>query len=102
MTTPNTATPLTDALLNDCVRTCPICFDKVASFARSLETQPAELRAKADAMAVEMERYLPVLQKLQDQLPAAWDSCTHGTGIATVNGYRHALTAYHQPTKEKS
>lgn len=38
----------------------------------------------------EMQRYLPVLQALENE-PEAWNACTQGTGIATLNGYKNAL-----------
>jgi hypothetical protein len=38
----------------------------------------------------EMERYLPVLVKLESS-PFNWEFCTKGTGIATTNGYKNAL-----------
>lgn len=40
----------------------------------------------------EMQRYLPLLERLENR-PLAWIDLTHGLGIATLNGYKAALTA---------
>lgn len=50
----------------------------------------AFLIAAAPDMYEEMRRYLPVLERLEAE-PELWFRFTEGTGIATLNGYRHAL-----------
>ena len=39
----------------------------------------------------EMERYLPILERLA-ACPKLWVQLTEGTGIATLNGYKHAMS----------
>lgn len=39
----------------------------------------------------EMARYLPVIENAERH-PAIWEMATEGTGIATANAYRQALT----------
>jgi hypothetical protein len=40
----------------------------------------------------EMKRYLPVLERAEAD-PELWQRLTQGTGIATLNGYRNALSS---------
>lgn len=49
------------------------------------------LIAAAPTMRQEMERYLPVLEWLET-MPEIWQRATQGTGIATLNGYKAAIT----------
>lgn len=49
----------------------------------ALQSEVARLRA-------EMERYLPVLERAEQESDM-WAWITRGTGIATANGYREAL-----------
>jgi len=57
--------------------------------ARVTSLANAKLMAAAPELLKEMERYLPVLERLEKM--AQWDSCTEGLGIATANGFRNAI-----------
>jgi hypothetical protein len=52
----------------------------------------ARLIASAPELLSEMLRYLPVLEALEKNEPDMWAFLTQGTGIATLNGYRNAIT----------
>ena len=43
-----------------------------------------------ESLLAEMRRYLPLLERAEAD-SAVWDRLTAGTGIATLNGYRHVL-----------
>lgn len=61
----------------------------------------SELADRSEELAnlkAEMRRYLPILNALEC-MPNIWAHCADGTGIATLNGYRHALA---QPAAELS
>lgn len=45
----------------------------------------------------EIQRYLPILEELE-KYPWLWEHFTKGTGIATLNGYRAAITEALQTT----
>lgn len=49
------------------------------------------LIAASPKLYSEMERYLPILEKLE-ACPELWVRFTEGTGIATLNGYRNAMS----------
>lgn len=49
-----------------------------------------KLERQRNELLREMERYLPVLQHLENS-PAAWEHYTKGLGIATLNGYKSAI-----------
>lgn len=51
----------------------------------------ANLFASAPDLLKEMERMLPVLERLENDNPGTWSDLTQGTGIATVNAYRAAI-----------
>ncbi len=51
---------------------------------------PRQLAEQRDALLREMQRYLVVLERLWGE-PKLWSEMTQGTGIATINGYRHAI-----------
>lgn len=53
----------------------------------TIQSQGAEI----ERLRSEMRRYLPVLERLE-AMPSAWIELTAGTGIATLNSYRFALT----------
>lgn len=48
------------------------------------------LTANAPKLLNEVERYLPILEKLESN-PTLWSDLTAGTGIATLNGLKHAI-----------
>lgn len=50
----------------------------------------AALIAAAPTQHEEMVRYLPILERAEAD-PEIWNKLTAGTGIATANGYRHAI-----------
>lgn len=50
----------------------------------------ARLIAVAPLQHDEMVRYLPILERAEAD-PEIWNKLTAGTGIATANGYRHAI-----------
>ena len=50
----------------------------------------ATLTAERDQLLAEMVRYLPVIERAE-QDPELWARLTVGTGIATANGYREAI-----------
>lgn len=50
----------------------------------------AQLIATAPVMFVEMERYLFILEAVEGDVEL-WNKLTKGTGISTLNGYRHAI-----------
>ena len=50
----------------------------------------ADLIVSAQRMLREMQRYLPVLERAESD-PQLWIKLTDGLGIATTNGYRHAI-----------
>lgn len=52
-----------------------------------------------EIMLREMKRYLPVLESLES-IPKLWHNMTKGTGIATLNGYRNAITKGEAALKE--
>lgn len=52
----------------------------------------ANLFASAPGLLKEMERMLVVIQRIEDELPATWAEATKGTGIATSNAYRLAIS----------
>lgn len=39
----------------------------------------------------EMERYLPMFERIEKDYPGVWVDITQGTGIATLNAYRLAI-----------
>jgi hypothetical protein len=45
----------------------------------------------------EMKRYLPVIEALENE-PELWNRFTKGTGIATANGYRNAISKFKEST----
>ena len=49
-------------------------------------------KAQRDRLMQEMERYLPLLLRIEASGPC-WSKATKGTGIATANGYRAAIAA---------
>ena len=49
------------------------------------------LEASSDILKA-MERMLVVIQRIEDELPATWQEATKGTGIATANAYRLAIS----------
>ncbi len=49
-----------------------------------------ELFAASPVLLAEMVRYLPVIERAE-QDPELWARLTTGTGIATANGYREAI-----------
>lgn len=49
-----------------------------------------QLEADKAELVREMERYLPILQAVENDA-WVWDRLTKGTGIATTNGYAHAI-----------
>ena len=51
-----------------------------------LEAENAALRAAVK----EMERMLPVIDKIEDH-PSTWEWANYDTGIATANAYRQTL-----------
>lgn len=51
----------------------------------------ARLIAAAPDQHAEMLRYLPVLERAEAD-PELWGRLTEGLGIATLNGYRAAIT----------
>lgn len=51
----------------------------------------AQLIAASPTMLREMLRYLPVLERIEKDVPEVWAEITQGTGIATLNGYREAI-----------
>jgi hypothetical protein len=57
--------------------------------AHAREDIPALLSA-LKTMRAEMQRYQPILERAY-MVPSEWESLAHGTGIATLNGYRAAL-----------
>lgn len=52
---------------------------------------PKQLQEENERLTKVIEEYLPILEKLEEQYPIAWDSLTKGTGIATTNRMRHVL-----------
>ncbi len=50
----------------------------------------ARLIAASPTLLSEMERYLPVIEFLENRSDL-WDEATRGTGIATANSYRHSI-----------
>ena len=50
----------------------------------------ADLFAASPDIIREMKRYLPVLERAESD-PKLWAELTDGLGIATANGYRHAI-----------
>lgn len=52
----------------------------------------ARLAVAAPALLEALERHLPILERAEE-CPTIWEELTKGTGIATLNGYRHALSA---------
>jgi hypothetical protein len=78
-------------------------FDELISFEeRHAEYEPRanhEAREARDAMAeliAEMRRYLPVIEHLESR-PELWGEFCYPIGIATANGYRHALSRIGAP-----
>lgn len=59
----------------------------------------ANLIAAAHDLLKEMERMLVVIQRIEDELPATWAEVTQGTGIATANAYRLAISRAKGETK---
>lgn len=57
-----------------------------------LEAELAAERVKRERMQAEMKRYLPILERLEENA-MAWDQFASGFGIGTLNGYRAALDA---------
>jgi hypothetical protein len=51
----------------------------------------AVLMTHSPKLYAEMERYLPILEKLEAN-PKLWAEFTEGTGIATLNGYKNAMS----------
>lgn len=49
-----------------------------------------EVRAVVAELISEMQRYLPVIVHLESRPYLWWEIC-HPIGIATSNGYRHAI-----------
>jgi hypothetical protein len=54
---------------------------------------------ESKSIVEEMKRYLPVIEALENE-PELWNRFTKGTGIATANGYRNAISQFKesQPT----
>jgi hypothetical protein len=54
---------------------------------------------ESKSIVEEMKRYLPVIEALENE-PELWNRFTKGTGIATANGYRNAISKFKesQPT----
>ena len=59
------------------------------------------LEAEVERLRHEMRRYLPVLEALEAN-PSSWEWFTDSTGIATLNGYRHALAALPTTPEQES
>lgn len=60
---------------------------------QSLEEQRANARliSAAPEMLSEMKRYLPLLERIEAD-PSLWERATVSLGIATLNGYRAAIS----------
>jgi hypothetical protein len=58
---------------------------------------------ESKSIVEEMKRYLPVIEALENE-PELWNRFTKGTGIATANGYRNAISKFKesQPTVDKA
>ena len=75
------------------------CWDRSGSnrddldkeFARRLERERDKLRAENAHLLKEMQRYLPILERLEEDA-SLWFEFSGGTGLATANGYRNAIT----------
>jgi hypothetical protein len=72
-------------------RSGPDRDDRDKEFARRLERERDELRAENAHLLKEMQRYLPILERLEEDV-LSWFEFSGGTGLATVNGYRNAIT----------
>lgn len=51
---------------------------------------PSQLVEQRAALLKEMERYLRILERAENDVPT-WSSLAYGTGIATLNSYRAAI-----------
>lgn len=72
-------------------------FDAINAFVHHPEVSYEELgwallgiAGGQQKIASEMARYLPILERAEAN-PEIWAKLTAGTGIATANGYRHAM-----------
>jgi hypothetical protein len=65
-------------------------FVEIEAVGAPERTANAKLIAASPVMLQEMLRYLPVLIRAELN-PEVWSELTHGTGIATLNGYRKAF-----------
>lgn len=55
-----------------------------------VDSRNSLLNSAAPDLLAEMQRYLPVLERLEAE-PDLWERFTSGLGIATLNGYRKAI-----------
>lgn len=76
-----------EGLETELLETLPLNFKAHALQYADLRTQNAALLAAVK----EMKLILPVVERLEKELPQTWDVVTQGTGIATLNGYRDKL-----------
>lgn len=53
------------------------------------ETGVKELQEENERLRKEVRRFLPIVEKIERELPEAWEYGTRGTGIATSAGLRH-------------
>lgn len=92
--TTHTPAPWTTSY-NDAGHPCMIRGEHAVCVIRTNNHQEAIANAKlieaAPLMLQEMLRYLPVLERIENDMPAIWYEMTQGTGIATLNGYREAI-----------
>ncbi len=74
---------------------------KVASvieWGSDLASRLTASQALVEELAGEMRRYLPILECAESD-PQTWIALSEGTGMATVNGYRAALSHYKEATR---
>ncbi len=65
---------------------------------RDLASRLTASQALVEELAGEMRRYLPILECAESD-PQTWIALSEGTGMATVNGYRAALSHYKEATR---
>jgi hypothetical protein len=70
----------------------PDCDEYVGQYiSERLAASPARVGEGEDRLLREMQRYLPILERIEAHAET-WDWATRGTGVATLNGYRAAMS----------
>lgn len=80
---------LTDNIPSD--DECKPALDQIKDRLQYLGEQLTRASQRNEGLTTEMRRYLPVLERTEAD-PETRVKLTEGLGIATVNGYRNAIT----------